>query len=808
MSAAASSAPDAEQERQRLAAFRDAALRINASLDLDEVLQGVLDSARELTGGRYGLLSLLDSSGVLLECLTSGMTAKESDDFLHQMPDRWELYDFLIGVTEPARVDDFQSYLAGYGLPWDPPFAISDAMAYLAAPIRYSGERTGVIYVAEKAQGFTDEDEETLAAFASLAAVVISNARRFEGERRARADLEGLVGTAPMSVLVFDAQTATATSFNREARRLMADLGVSFDPPHELADPGTVWRVNGREATVDLSALHETLLSGLAIRDLEVTAEFPDGRTMSMMVNATPIEGADGKVESVVVAAQDLTPLAESDRVRAEYLGVLGHELRTPLAAIKGSAYTLLHAASELADAETVQFARIIDEQADSMRDLIGNLIDMARIETGNLSIRPAPVALAQIVEEARNTVAGIGGSESIVIDLMANLPAVMADQRRVVQVVRNLLDNAARHSRDSTVIRIEAELDGSFVAVSVVDDGRGMTPAQIPKLFAKFSRAGSTDDSNDLGLGLAICKGIVEAHGGRIWAHSDGPGCGSRFTFTLPATDVDIADKAPSLPDTPPQRIDSEPVRVLAIDDDPRALIRVRDALADEGYETTVTADPLQVGSLIEQLDPHVVLLDLMLPGTDGIELMQQILALSDAPVIFLSAYSPEDTVTNALETGAADYIIKPYSPPELSARIRAALRNRPLRRRADTQPGSAGPPAHGRFHLGAVTIDYEAQQVSINDRPVDLAPVEYRLLTSLAVNAGTAMTHERLVTTVFGPGNAADIHRLRSVVKSLRFKLGDDARNPKLIFTAAGVGYRMPSPRSSTARHARRRR
>ena len=791
MSGAGDVGREVESLRERLSRFRDAALRINESLELDEVLQGVLDSARELTGARHAMISLREENQLPAACLTSGLTPEQSEVFFHQMPNKREFFSFLFGIEETLRLDDFQGFLKEHGLPeFHAPFPMSDAMAYLAVPIRHRGQRTGAIYVTEKEGGFTVEDEETLDMFASQAALVISNARRYRSERRARADLEGIVSTAPMSVLVFDAATGAVTSLNRDARRLLGDLDLRVKSAHELIGAGTYRRADGRVISQQGPSLERMLRSGETVRDEEITAEFPGGRSIVLMVNATPIRSAEGDVESVVVAAQDMTAQAQTERLRTEFLGMIGHELRAPLAAIKGSATTLLQSESSLDPAEMAQFFRIIDEQSDYMRDLLGDLVDVVRIETGTLHVSPAPAELARLVEEARNTFVGMGGRESILVDLPSDLPAVMADRRRIVQVLSNLLVNASRHSHDGSAIRVEAARDGVHVAVSVVDNGRGVTAERLPHLFAKFSRP--DDQARDLGLGLAICKGIVEAHGGRIWAESDGPGLGSRFTFTVPASDAASPEAAPRRRGAPGWRAGDEPIRVLAVDDDPRALKRVRDSLTEEGYEPTVTGDPQQVASLIEEVDPDVVLLDLMLPGTDGIEVMQDILAVRDTPVIFLSAYSRDDLVAEAFEMGAADYIIKPFSPTELAARVKAALRNKPSQQRRQVPPYRRP----GRFALADLAIDYAARAVTVAGRPVDLTRIEFDLLAELSANPGIPRTHEQLLRKVWGPDNADDAPRLRTVIKNLRRKLGDSASSPKYIATVAHFGYRMDKP------------
>ncbi len=358
---------------------------------------------------------------------------------------------------------------------------------------------------------------------------------------------------------------------------------------------------------------------------------------------------------------------------------MVSHELRTPLAAIKGSVDILLEAASELDSAEMTQFFRIIGEQADHMRDLIGDLLDVARIETGELSVAPAPSEVATLVDEARSRFQSGGGRSNLRIDLSPELPLVMADGRRIIQVMNNLLTNAARYSHEMSAIGVPAVREGYHVAVSVTDEDRGIAAERLPHLFRKFSRIDGDDRRRDIagsGLGLAICKGIVEAHGGRIWAESDGPGLGTRFIFTIPVA-ADAPDSLPRLSERR-ARSERERTRILAVDDDPQTLRLVRDALARAGYAPIVTGDPQEATSLVDANDPHLVLLDLMLPGTDGIELMRGILDMADVPVIFLSAYGHEETIAKAFENGADDYVVKPFSPMELVARIKAALRKR----------------------------------------------------------------------------------------------------------------------------------
>ena len=372
-------------------------------------------------------------------------------------------------------------------------------------------------------------------------------------------------------------------------------------------------------------------LSGAeTVRAEEIELSVPDGRRVTTLINATPIHGEDGAVASVVVTMQDLAPLQALERMRAEFLGMVSHELRGPLTSIKGSTAAALGAARLVAPAETREFFRIIDDQADRMIGLIADLLDAGRIEAGTLSVAPEPSEVAALVEQARGTFISGGGRHAVGIDL----PPVLADRQRIVQVLNNLLANAARHAPDTAAIRIAAARDGEHVAVSVADEGRGIAPEHLGQLFRKYAAAGDREGGVGGGLGLAICKGLVEAHGGRIRAESGGVGLGTRVTFTIPmagpADDDAVSGRAAR------RAAATDAMPILVVDDDPGTLRHVRDTLTEAGYAPLVTGDPRELSRILRTEKPRLVLLDLMLPGTDGIQLMQTVPELADLPVIF----------------------------------------------------------------------------------------------------------------------------------------------------------------------------
>ena len=777
--------------RERQSLMSEATLRINESLDFGTVLQGVVDSARTLTDAKYGMIILWEETGQIKECLTAGLTLQETSQ-IWSFPQGDVLFEYLGKIQEPLRLRDFHHHTRALGLPeFRPPMPVSPSISFMASPIRHSGERVGTFFLAEKVRGqeFTDDDEETLVMFASQAALVIANARRYGDEQRARADLEALIDTSPVGVVVIDARTGDAVSFNREAARILEDLRTGDRTTEQLLEVVTIQRADGREVSLEKHSLAQALSTGETVRAEEVVFKVSGGRRVTVLINATPIRSDDDCVDSFVVTLQDMTHLEDLERLRAEFLAMVSHELRAPLAAIKGSATTVLGDALALGVPEMLQFFRIIDQQADHMGGLINDLLDVARIETGALQVNLEQATAKGLVEEARNTFLGGSNTNDIHIDLEPEPPPVMADRRRIVQVLANLLSNAARNSPRASPIRVSAAKEGVHVAISVTDRGSGVSAERLPHLFRKFPRLAGEEETGDnvvLGWGLAICKGIVEAHGGRIWAESAGVGRGTRFTFTIPIADgVENPVHAGPSP-APGSKTDSvqEQTRILVVDDDPQTLRSVRIGLSRAGYVPVVTGDPDDVWLLLDEHRPALVLLDLVLPGTDGIALMQDIFEKADVPVIFISAYGHDDAIARAFDAGAADYIVKPFSPTQLEARIRATLRKQTALNMAEPQKP---------YRLGDLTIDYRLRSVKVAGRSVRLTKIEYRLLVELSVHPGEVVFYRDLQRRVWRNWHLHDLRSLRSTVKNLRRKLGDNGNKPTYIFNEPRVGYRM---------------
>ena len=774
--------------RTRLSRLTEAILRISEDLDLDAVLQEVADSARTLTEARYTAITTHNEAGEPQDVLFSGMTDEETEQAM-QYAMGPALFGYLSQLQEPLRTRNYVAHVEEAGFTGFP----LEISSFLSSQIRVRDRHVGTIYMGEKVTGgeFTLEDEETLKIFATQAAMAITNARRYGDEQRAKADVEALLNTSPVGVVVVDALTRKLLKVNHEACRIIGSRSPLEEDCARALERVEFRRMDGSLLQADEIPYERSARTGETVRAEELVIGLPSGEQVTTLVNSTAIRSDDGQLVSVVATIQDITPLEELERLRTDFLGMVSHELRTPLTSIKGSAATVLGASSPLDPAETRQFFRIIEEQADHMRDLINNLLDLTRIEAGTLSVNAEPTDIATLIDQARNAFLSGGYRNSIETDVMPNLPRVAADSQRIVQVLHNLLSNASKYSREWSAIRVAARPSDAHIVVTVSDEGRGIADEHLPRLFTKFSRIYPEGDHQVAGhgLGLAICRGIVEAHGGRIWAESDGEGSGTRFMFTIPAAGEDRngqpTDSDEGATDLGHGSLTRD--RILVVDDDPQVLRLVRNTLADAGYSPVVTGSAAEVSDLLDQESPQLVLLNLVLPGIDGFELLSHIRTHSHLPVIVLSGRGRGQDIARAFELGAADYVVKPFSPAELVARVGAALRQ------AAAYPYSRTDP----YTCGDLVINHLERSVTVAGNPVRLTPTEHKLLFELSRHPGRVVTHDQLLQNVWDEDHPADQRLLRSFIKNLRQKLGDDARNPSYIFTQSGVGYRLADGR-----------
>ena len=774
-----------ESLRTRLSKLSEASLRVSETLDVNTVLREVIDNARDLTDARYGALLTYDQSEGIQDFITSGLTEDEIER-LNVLPKGLGLLGYMNEMREPLRLAEISSHPKSVGFPENHP----PMKTFLGMPIRHRGEHVGNIYLTEKEGGreFTNEDQDVLVMFASQAGAAVFNARRYREEQQAKADLEALVNVSPVGVLVFDAETGDLLSANDETRRIVGKLNAPGRSLSQLLEVMSLRRPDGSDIPVDQLPTTRALKQGESVIAEEVVIHLQDGRTITTLVNARPIRRDNGQIASVVATIQDITPLEEAKSHRAEFLNKVSYELRTPLTAIKGSASTLLNSPYPIDPAETSQFLRVIDEQTDHMRDLINDLVDITHIEAGTLSISPEPMEVAELLEQVRevhtHVAAAIG---SVEFELPQSLPRVMADNRRILHVLSNLVASVSEDSSEPSGARIRVLPKDLHVEFTVGNNASGAAsphPANESgmRLRSVHRALGTRNGRGD--LGIAICRGIVEAHGGRLWVEE---GDWGGYSFMIPVADSPSSAEQELDRSQASSASDDRRSRVLAIIEDPETSRHVRNALSGENFATTSASGLNEAERFIEEQNPDVILLEPMMPWTDGFEALVRIGRISDAPVIFVAGHEWHQQISRAFELGAFDYIARPFTTTELLARIDVALRKG---RSAGWRESSAD------YQHGDLTIDYAEHKVTVAGSPVHLTATEYKLLAELSTAAGRVLTHEQILRRVWGPLYASDPRIVRQYVKEVRHKLGDNAAHPAYIITEPGVGYRMVKP------------
>jgi PAS domain S-box-containing protein len=364
--------------------------------------------------------------------------------------------------------------------------------------------------------------------------------------------------------------------------------------------------------------------------------------------------------------------LRDADRRKDEFLAMLAHELRNPLAPIGAAAHLLR--LGRLDEARVRHTSQIIGRQVDHMTHLINDLLDVSRVTRGLVELENAPLDIRDVVNDAIEQVAPLVQSKRH--HLRFHLPAsacfVMGDKKRLVQVMTNVLNNAAKYTPEGGEIALVVALCEAQVSIDIADNGIGMTPNLAAHVFDLFAQAERSSDrsAGGLGLGLALVKSLVELHGGSVTCDSAGPGAGSRFRVCLQR----LAAAAAPTPDSAARRSDDPPgaaLRVLVVDDNADAAAMLAMVLESLGHRITVEHDALSALARARSERPDVCILDIGLPGMDGNELAQRMHAQpesANAVLIAVTGYGHDSDRRQSTAAGFAHHLVKPADTGQLA--------------------------------------------------------------------------------------------------------------------------------------------
>ncbi len=511
-----------------LAALTTIAAQVNRTQDLGEILRGALQTTLEVIGEDSGEILLYDQeTGELTLHTYQGVSAAFASA------------EAVIGAEE---------CLCGLAIREGRFLAVSEMATHPARsreaclregfrscvrlPLLARGEVLGLLNIQSREGRQFAEDEELLTAIGHQIGIAIANARLIEDAEKRRATLDSVMHSLVDGLILVDRRGRIAYVNPCAEEMLGLPAQALLGRPFEAVEREMAGRVAGPE---QVSARLRAAAADLHNRPtVEVAMTAPVARTLQ--ARFFPIHDAGGGDLGLGLLLRDITREKELDEMKSQLLATVSHELRTPLASIKGFATTLLRQDVEWDEDSRREFLAIIDEESDRLSELIANLLDMSRLEAGTLRIEPEAADLGPIIHETVVKFQVMSRRHQLQAVLPATLPFVWADPRRVHQVLRNLVENAIKYSPQGGPITVSAQVRDDGVQVSVADQGIGLEAHQLERIFDPFYQvdSASTRQVGGSGLGLSICKAIVEAHGGKIWAESR-PGLGSTFSFTLP---------------------------------------------------------------------------------------------------------------------------------------------------------------------------------------------------------------------------------------------------------------------------------
>lgn len=528
------------EARKRATFLAEASQLFNSTLDPDEVLQRVTEKMTDMVGDCCAIALMRDGSDAF-EFKALHHRDKRKRAYIAKMIRSYPLHigEGLIGkavlagqpiLIRRATEEDY----AYFNSPFAEALQIQSA---IAAPIKIKGDTTGAIVVTESTPGreLTPNDLELAVTLAEFASVAIENAQLYSVAERERQKLAAVISGMADGVIICDS-TGRVTSLNKAATEIL----VPLEEGAHLAELYAVLRATdplGEPLTQDQFPLPRVLATGRPVSSFEWLLHRPDGDKRTIHSSAAPIYDGDRQLAGAVAVVRDVTATRQMDKLKGEFISVVSHELRAPLATISGYTQMLIKQLSrkgnfdeELGELELI---RVCTHQ---LATLVRDLLDVSRFETGSLSLNLGPVSLRDLILATATQFDRLSSNHNVRVDLACELPLVLADARRVDQILSNLVSNAIKFSPDGGEVVISARPREHDVTVSVRDHGIGISKYDLARLFDRFFRADNSENRpfEGIGLGLHVCKILVEAQGGQVRAESV-KGSGSVFSFTLP---------------------------------------------------------------------------------------------------------------------------------------------------------------------------------------------------------------------------------------------------------------------------------
>jgi signal transduction histidine kinase len=496
---------------------------ITQELNLDNLLARILKLSAEMLAGQAGLIALREDNGgwtiavshgirsAFLEYLQTrlGEVTTYDDPALSEIPEINRLFQEL---TRSAT----QGLLTGVGL-----------------PLIARKQVIGVIFVFRNYAGrFSSNDRALLQSFADQAAIAVHNAQLYTQVSREKQRMDALLDSAADGIIILAPDHIIERCNPAFARMLGKPVKDILGHFHQDI---IQWERDADGLSLEEAEGGGWPLTPNATLYIEGDIRREDALPLPVGITYAPLLNQEGLLVNIIATVRDITHFREADELKSTFISVISHELKTPVALIKGYVGTLRREDATWDPMIVKDSLEVIEEEADRLTELIDNLLDASRLQAGALSINLMDVDLSELVERTAQRFRIQSAIHNIIVDFPESFPVILADDDRMSQVISNLLSNAIKYSPQGGEIRIAAQVLPKQVVICVHDQGPGIAPEDLPHVFDRFYRASDASrTTKGAGLGLYLARAAIEAHGGRIWVDPK-PGDGARVCFSLP---------------------------------------------------------------------------------------------------------------------------------------------------------------------------------------------------------------------------------------------------------------------------------
>lgn len=502
---------------------------MTAQLDLGEVLRLILRSSVTMLAGEVGLIALREEG---TRSLRVRALIGVSPDMVHVFS---PLLTDITGESGEITIPDFDTKIREIAEQLEMPLR-----QMVALPMVLGHEYMGVIYVFRAFSGSTSlNDQQVLQSFADQAAIAVHNARLYHSANQERQRLERILQYSADGVMILDAGRGIQT-FNRAMSRISGWL-----PEAVLGKPyDAIVKWAGRPQGTDLVEAMKANWPGIGEGEQQSPEALyaegdllrPDGTTIGVGMTYAPLLDNEGHLNNIIVSVRDISHFREAQKMKSAFISVISHELKTPVALIKGYAGTLRREDANWDPAVVQDSLEVIEEEADRLTELIENLLSATKLQAEGMQIKYEDVRLERIAQAVVQRFATQTDRHAFELDFEADFPTVPGDSARLRQVIDNLVNNAVKYSPNGGTIRIAGSYTDDEVRIAIQDEGVGLPQDEWDRIFERFYRIDDalSRKTQGTGLGLYLSRAVVEAHGGQIGVHSV-PGQGATFYFRLP---------------------------------------------------------------------------------------------------------------------------------------------------------------------------------------------------------------------------------------------------------------------------------